>query len=223
MRHHKGNRKLGMKTSHRKAFMRNMARNIIKFEKIQTTSRRAKEARRVVERLITLTKTDTVFSRRRAYDVLADRDLVMKLFKEIAPLFNAKQSGFTRIIPLGFRRGDGAQMVILELTERKIIEKLPKKKKKEKIKEKEEIEAKGSAFAKASADRQEPGEEKEAAKEGKKQVKREEPKIKTISKSKPSLEEEKSREKAKSEDKKAASHPNFMKNLRGLFRKRGDR
>lgn len=216
MRHHKGNRKLGMMTSHRKAMLRNMARNIIKFERIETTARRAKEARRIIERLITLSKTDSVFSRRRAYDVLSDRDLVMKLFKDIAPLFAARNSGFTRIIPLGFRRGDGAQMVILELTERKIIEKLPKKKK-IKAKAEEAQEAKGKVEEKE-------GKAPEARpKEEKKEVKKEEPKIKAIPKSKPTLEEEKHREKAKSEDKKAASHPNFMKNLRGLFRKRGDR
>lgn len=215
MRHHKGNKKLGMMTSHRKAMLRNMARNIIRFERIETTARRAKEARRVVERLITLTKTDSVFSRRRAYDVLSDRDLVMKLFKDIAPLFAAKNSGFTRIIPLGFRRGDGAQMVILELTERKIIEKLPKKKKaKAKQEEAQETKGRGKAEEKTA---------EAAPKEEKKEVKKEEPKIKAIPKSKPTLEEEKHREKAKSEDKKAASHPNFMKNLRGLFRKRGDR
>lgn len=210
MRHHKGNRKLGMKTSHRKAMLRNMARNIIRFEKVETTSRRAKEARRLVEKLITLSKADTVFSRRRAYDVLSDRDLVMKLFKDIAPLFASRKSGFTRIIPLGFRRGDGADMVILELTERKIIDKLPKKKK-EKSKEKEE---------QGSVDKGQVDEKEEKAAEAKH---KDEPKIKTIPKSKPTLEEEKQREKAKSEDKKMSSQPNFMKNIRGLFRKRGDR
>lgn len=215
MRHHKGNRKLGMMTSHRKAMLRNMARNIIKFERIETTSRRAKESRRIIERLITLSKTDSVFSRRRAYDVLSDRNLVMKLFKDIAPLFASRNSGFTRIIPLGFRRGDGAQMVILELTERKITEKLPKKKKaKAKAGEAPEVKGKGKAEGAAP---------EAASKEEKKEVKKEEPKMKAIPKSKPTLEEEKHREKAKSEDKKAASHPNFMKNLRGLFRKRGDR
>ena len=207
MRHHKGNRKLGMMTSHRKAMLRNMARSLIKFEKIETTSRRAKEARRVVERLITLTKADTVFARRQAYDVLSDRDLVMKLFKEIAPLFAARKSGFTRIIPLGFRRGDGADMVILELTERKIIEKLPKKKKE-----------------KAKAQEPKAGEAAEEKAEKTKEDKpKEEPKIRAVPKSRPTLAEEKRTEKARSEDKKIASRPNFMKNLRGLFRKRGDR
>jgi len=200
MRHHKHTAKFGMKTSHRKAMLRNMARNLIKHERVQTTAARAKEARRVVEKLITLSKSDTVFARRRAYDVLSDRDLVMKLFRDISPLFNSRNSGFTRIIPLGFRRGDGAQMVILELTERKIVEKLPKKKK-----------------AKAK-----PEEDAKTGKEAETKTK-EEPKVRPISKAKPTLEEEKSREKAKSEEKKIAGSQNFMKNIRGLFRKRGDR
>lgn len=215
MRHHKGNRKLGMQTSHRKAMLRNMARNIIKHERIETTSRRAKEARRVVEKLITLTKTDSVVSRRRAYDVLSDRDLVMKLFKDLAPLFAARKSGYTRIIPLGFRRGDGAQMVILELTERKIVQKLPKKKK-EKAKAEEHIEEGQGARVKGQV-------EEKAAEAKPREEKKEEPKIKTIPKAKPTLAEEKRTEKAKSEEKKIAGQPNFMKNLRGLFRKRGDR
>jgi len=208
VRHHKGNAKLGMMTSHRKAFMRNMARNLLKHERIGTTKARAKESRKLVERLITLAKTDSVFSRRRAYDVLQDRDLVMRLFKDIAPLFKSRTSGYTRIIPLGFRRGDGADMVILELTERKIVEKLPKKKK----------------------EKARPEEPKAISVEGKitetkhkEDVKKEDLRAKPISKSKPTLAEEKRAEKAKSEEKKIAGKPNFMKNLRGLFRKRGDR
>ena len=212
MRHHKGNAKLGMMTSHRKAFMRNMARNLLKHERIETTKARAKEARKLVERLITLSKTDSVFSRRRAYDILQNRDFVMKLFKDIAPLFKSRTSGYTRIIPLGFRRGDGADMVILELTERKIVEKLPKKKK-EKAKP-EEPKAEGGAEAKG---------DKAVETKHKEDIKKEELRAKPISKSKPTLAEEKRTEKAKSEDRKAAGHPNFMKNLRGLFRKRGDR
>jgi large subunit ribosomal protein L17 len=103
---------------------------------VETTVARAKVARRLVERLITLSKKDSLASRRTAYSVLKDRDMVMKLFKEIAPLFSSRSSGFTRIIPIGFRRGDGASMCIFELTEKKIVEKLAKKKK-----EKKEVEA----------------------------------------------------------------------------------
>ena len=212
MRHHKGNAKLGMMTSHRKAFMRNMARNLLKHERIETTKGRAKESRKLVERLITLTKTDSVFSRRRAYDILQDRDLVMRLFKVIGPLFSNRTSGFTRIIPIGFRRGDGADMVILELTERKIIEKLPKKKKKAKP---EEPKADGAV--------EEKGDAKALETKHREDIKKEDLRAKPISKSKPTFAEEKRAEKAKSEDKKIANKPNFMKNLRGLFRKRGDR
>lgn len=212
MRHHKGSPKLSMMTSHRKAFLRNMARNLLKFERVETTKARAKESRKLVEQLITMTKTDSVFSRRRAYDILQDRDLVMKLFKDIAPLFKSRTSGFTRIIPIGFRRGDGADMVILELTERKIVEKLPKKKKAkakpEEAKIEKEAEVKG---------------DKAVEVKHKEDLKKEELRAKPISKSKPTLAEEKRVERAKSEDKKASANPGFMKNLRGLFRKRGDR
>ncbi len=215
MRHHKGNAKLGMMTSHRKAFMRNMARNLLLHERIKTTRGRAKESRKLVERLITLSKTDSVFSRRRAYDVLQDRDLVMRLFKDIAPLFKSRTSGYTRIIPLGFRRGDGADMVILELTERKIVQKLPKKKKEkakpEEPKDESAEEVKGDA------------KDLEAKHHHKEELKKEDAKGKPISKVKPTLVEEKRVEKARSEEKKMANKPNFMKNIRGLFRKRGDR
>ncbi|MDP3730845.1 MAG: 50S ribosomal protein L17 [Candidatus Omnitrophota bacterium] len=202
-----------MMTSHRKAFMRNMARNLLKHERIETTKARAKESRKLVERLITLTKTDSVFSRRRAYDILQDRDLVMKLFKEIAPLFKSRTSGYTRIIPIGFRRGDGADMVILELTERHIVEKLPKKKK-VKLAKPEEPATESAAETKG---------DKAVEVKHKEDIKKEELRAKPISKTKPTLAEEKRAEKAKSEDKKISSKPNFMKNLRGLFRKRGDR
>jgi len=212
MRHHKGNAKLGMMTSHRKAFMRNMARNMLKHERMETTKGRAKESRKLIERLITLTKTDSVFSRRRAYDILQDRDLVMRLFKVIGPLFSKRTSGFTRIIPIGFRRGDGADMVILELTERTIVEK-PAKKKKEKAKHEE---PKDEDVAETKGDKAVEAKHKE-------DIKKEELRAKPISKSKPTLAEEKRTERAKSEDKKIANKPNFMKNLRGLFRKRGDR
>jgi len=198
-----------MMTGRRNAMLRNMVRSLLKYQRIETTLARAKEARRLAEKVITMGKSDTVFARRRAYDILADRDLVMKLFKETVPLFKDRQSGFTRIIPNGFRRGDGANLAILELTERKDVEKLPKKKEKTKAEE---------ARPEKSA-RQVP-EETKKFKEEDRRIK--EPKIKTISKAKPSLEEEKTREKAKSEDRKAADKRGFMRNLRGLFRKRGD-
>jgi large subunit ribosomal protein L17 len=150
-----------------------------------------------------------VASRQRAFAILTDRDLVTKLFKEISPLFKSRTSGYTRIIPVGFRRGDGATMAILELTERTIKEKLPKEKK-----VKAKVEAKGEAKAKVEAKK----EEAPSAPEKKPAAPREEPK-----KHKATLQEEKKHEKAKSEEKKIADTRGFMKNIRGLFRKRGDR
>ncbi|MFA5143786.1 MAG: 50S ribosomal protein L17 [Candidatus Omnitrophota bacterium] len=214
MRHRKRRSKLGMKTSHRKAALRNIVKSLFKYQRIKIILERAKNVRRLAEHLITLGKTDTVNNRRQAYVVLADRDLVGKLFKEIAPLFKDRASGYTRIIPLGFRRGDGAELCFLELTERKIVEKLPKKKKaKEDARPSHEAEVKGAGKeAKVDA----PKEEKH------REVKKMEPKMKTIPKSKPTLEDERRAEKAKSEDKKLSDKKGFMKNLRGLFRKRGD-
>lgn len=217
MRHRKRRSKLSMKTAHRNAMLRNTVKNLFKYQKIDIILARAKEVRRLAEKLITLSKSDTVFARRRAYSVLGDRDLVGKLFNEIAPLFKSRTSGFTRIIPLGFRRGDGASLCILELTEKKIVEKLPKKKK-EKAKAEE-----GKAETPKSAKAEEPKEAKKSKEEHKKEVHGEETKIKAIPKSKPTLAEEKRSEKARSEDNKASQQRGFMKNLRGLFRKRGDR
>ena len=213
MRHRKKRSKLSMKTSHRKAFLRNTVKNLLKYQRIKLGLARAKEVRRLAERLITLAKTDTVNARRHAYVVLADRDLVGKLFKETVPLFKNRTSGYTRIIPLGFRRGDGTQLCFLELTEKKMVEKLPKKKKAKAEEAKPELDAKHEEKSRAG----------EAVKEEKhKESKKEEPKIRSISKSKPTPEEEKMKEKARSEDKKLADKRGFMKNLRGLFRKRGD-
>ena len=198
MRHGKRRTKLGMKTAQRNATMRNMVKALFKHQRIETTVRRAKEARRLAERLITMSKDDSIAARRRAYSILTDRDLVTKLFKEIAPLFKNRNSGFTRIIPLGFRRGDGASLAILELTEKKVVEKLPKKRK------------------------EKPKPESAKEPEPTKEAKKEEPKQRHISKSKPTMEEEKIREKTKTEDKRIADKKGFMKNLRGFFRRKTD-
>ena len=200
MRHRKLRSRLSMQTARRDATMRNMVKSLFKHQQIRTTLARAKVVRRHAEHLITMAKTDTVASRQRAYSFLTDRDLVGMLFKEIVPLFKSRTSGYTRIITLGFRRGDGATMAILELTDKKMVEKLAKKKKKEKVP--------------AEAPKTEKAEEVKKTKE--------EPKIKGVSKSKPSLEEEKRHEKARTEDRKMADKKGFMKNLRGFFRRKTD-
>lgn len=209
MRHRKSRSKLSMKTSHRKAALKSMVTSLFKYQRINMITARAKEVRRLAEHLITLAKTDTVDARRRAYAILQDRDLVGKLFKEIVPLCKSRTSGYTRIIPLGFRRGDGASMCFLELTDKKIVEKLPKKKK-----------AKTEEAGKPVAETKK--EDLSKASEAPKEEKHKEPKAKTIQKTKPTLDEEKRAEKARSEDKKLADNKGFMKNVRGFFRKRGD-
>lgn len=211
MRHRKKRSRLSMMTARRNATMINMASSLLVHQRIETILARAKEVRKLVEKLITMAKEDTVASRRRVYQILNDRDLVAKLFKEIVPLCKDRTSGYTRIIRLGFRRGDGAQMAILELTDKKIAEKkLPKNKKKAKEEKLTET---------AKAEKAEAKEASEKAAEEKKH----EPKMKHIAKSKPTPDEEKMQEKAKSEERKISGQKGFMKNLRGLFRKRGDR
>ncbi len=209
MRHRKQRSKLSMQTARRDATLRNMVKSLILHQRITMTLGRAKVARRLAENVIHMTKTDSVVSRRRAYDVLQDRDLVMKLFKEIGPLFKNRSSGYTRILTIGTRKGDGAQMAFLELTDKAVVEKLTKKTKK--AKEEAKL-AKDEAKA-----------EKAEVKEQKKEEKAPEQKAKHISKSKLTPDEEKAREKARSEDKKISDNKQgFMKNLRGIFRKRGD-
>jgi large subunit ribosomal protein L17 len=208
MRHRKQRSKLSMKTSRRDAFVRAMVRSLVTHGRIKTSKARAKVVRRDAEHLITIAKNDTVFARQIAQAILGERDLVVKLFKEVIPLFKSRASGYTRIIPLGFRRGDGAELCFLELTERKIVEKLPKKKA---AKAKASEEKAGASAAR-----------KDDAKEAETKEKKDEKHIKHVPKSKPTLEEEKRIEKAKSEDKKMTKKPGFMKNIRGLFRKRGD-
>jgi len=201
---------MGRDASHRKDTLRLLATALLRFQRIKTTMRKAKEARRVAEGLITLAKRDDLTARRRAFSVLTNRDIVERLFRDVAPLFKNRASGYTRIIPLGFRKGDGAQMVLLELTEKKIIEKAPKKAKA----------AKKEAAADAKAAK--PKEEAKGAevKEAPKKL-QEEPKPRGVPKSKPTFMEEKAKEKAKTEDKKMEDRKGFMRNLRGYFRKRG--
>lgn len=94
-----------------------MAKNLLKYQRIKTTSNRAKATRVVVEKLITLAKGKSLANKRLAYKVLCDHKLVSLLFNEIAPRFKDRTSGFTRILNLGNRRGDDAKMVVFELTQ----------------------------------------------------------------------------------------------------------
>ncbi len=118
MRHGHGLRKLNRTSSHREAMLRNMAVSLLQHEAIKTTLPKAKELRRVVERMITLAKVPTVANRRLAFDRLRDRDVVVKLFDELGPRFKARPGGYTRILKMGFRVGDNAPMALVELVDR---------------------------------------------------------------------------------------------------------
>jgi large subunit ribosomal protein L17 len=118
MRHRHGLRKLNRTSEHRQAMLRNMCNSLIEHEAIKTTLPKAKELRRVVEPLITLSKEATVANRRLAFDRLRDRDNVTKLFDVLGPLFKARPGGYTRILKMGFRNGDNAPMAFVELVER---------------------------------------------------------------------------------------------------------
>lgn len=117
MQHQRTNRKLGMKTAHRLSMLRNMATSLVIHERLRTTDTRAKEVRRVVERMITLGKKGDLNARRRAAQIIRGGDAVKKLFDEIAPRYQSRNGGYTRIVRVGHRNGDNAPMVIIELVE----------------------------------------------------------------------------------------------------------
>jgi len=137
MRHKKQRYQLNRFSSWRKSTINSLARNLIIYQSIKTTLHKAKAVRPQVEKLISLAKLNTLAAKRQAAKILNDHKLVSLLFADIGPRFSNKQSGFTRIINLGVRRGDNAQVVILELTE--IKEKKEKKPKKEKEEKPEEM------------------------------------------------------------------------------------
>lgn len=112
------NRKLGRTASHRSAMFRNQLASLIESERIITTLPKAKELRPLAEKLITLAKNDSVHARRQAAKQVPDDTLIAKLFDTIGPRFSTRPGGYTRIMKLGARRGDAAEMAILELVER---------------------------------------------------------------------------------------------------------
>ena len=118
MRHRHGLRKLNRTSSHRQAMFRNMAVSLLRHEAIKTTLPKAKELRRVIEPILTLGKTDSLANKRLAFSRLRDREMVVKLFAELGPRYQARPGGYTRILKMGFRNGDNAPMAFVELVER---------------------------------------------------------------------------------------------------------
>jgi large subunit ribosomal protein L17 len=115
MRHRVAGKKLGRKTAHRVMMFRNMVTSLFDKERVRTTLDRAKAVRPIAERMITLGKRENLHARRQALAYVKDPAVVSKLFNTLAPRFSQRHGGYTRIIRLGFRDGDGAQMAYLEL------------------------------------------------------------------------------------------------------------
>ena len=117
MRHLKSNKKLGMSTSPRLALLKGLVRSLILHKKIKTTITRAKEAQKLAEKVITLSKTDSVVARRNILKIIPHKDILNVLFKTLGEKYKDRNGGYTRIIPLNTRKGDGATISILELVD----------------------------------------------------------------------------------------------------------
>ncbi len=132
MRHLKGVKKFSRTRAHKKSMFSNMMVSFFENERIQTTSAKAKELRRLSEKAITRAKENTLHNKRILFSRIGDRDIVAKLFEDIAPRYKNVNGGYTRIIKLGQRKGDGAELSLLELVE---IKEKPQTKSKSKKKE----------------------------------------------------------------------------------------
>jgi large subunit ribosomal protein L17 len=117
MRHRKKGRQLSRTATHRRATLRNLATSLFRHERIQTTTAKAKELRPYAERLITLARRGDVHARRLAGRKIQDRTVLGKLFDEIAPRYSERPGGYTRILKLGSRKGDAAEMSLIELVD----------------------------------------------------------------------------------------------------------
>ena len=148
MRHQKAGRKLSRTRSHRKAMYKNMLASIFAHEKIETTTPKAKELGPLAEKLITLGKRGDLHARRQVLSLIPDRKIVHKLFEEIAPRFQNRQGGYTRIVRSGFRAGDNAPLSIIELVAEDIqAKKIKAKKKKAEPKARAEVKKQEAAKA----------------------------------------------------------------------------
>jgi large subunit ribosomal protein L17 len=115
VRHRKKGRQLSRTATHRKATLRNLATSLFRHERIETTSAKAKELRPFAERLITLARRGDLHSRRLAGRNIQDRQVLGKLFDDIAPRYSERPGGYTRILKVGTRKGDAAEMSLIEL------------------------------------------------------------------------------------------------------------
>src|SRR6185436_3709994 len=155
MRHQAHHGRLGVQPAHRRAMIRNMVTSLLKHERIKTTKVRAKEVRRYAEKMITIAKKETLASKRHVLGFVRERDVVNKLFKILIYRYSQRKGGYTRMLKLGYRAGDGADMVFLELVDRPAEEKTPdvdiNKKEKNEIESAPDLETKGGKKKKSKA------------------------------------------------------------------------
>lgn len=205
MRHRRNTHKLSRNATNRKALLRNLVRSLIIHERIITTYKKAKAASSLADKLISLGKAKTITAKKNAISILGSKELINKLFDEIAPRFVSRNGGYTRVLHFSVRPGDGASTAVLELTERKIVDKKAKEKGPKKAKEKKE------------ADMPEK-EENAQAQDAEKAKPRAVPPKSAMTTAKEKLEEKRGREKAKSEQEKLQH--GFLKGLRGYFHRK---
>lgn len=142
MRHQKTRRRLQRHGSQRRALLNSLVTALFRYQRINTTQVKAKEAQKLAEQLITLGKNPSLHTRRQAFELLGDHGMVKKLFDEIAPLFTERAGGYTRVIRSGHRAGDAAPMAILELVEKTTAFEKTQKERLARIKQKRETKAK---------------------------------------------------------------------------------
>ena len=140
MRHLKAGKKLKRDVSGRRALLRGLVTNVIEEERITTTVPKAKAAKPLVEKMITLAKRDTLHSRRQAAALLLKPEAVQKLFEKIGPRFNQRAGGYTRVVKLGWRKGDGAETAMLELVGSELVKRAAEraKRREERLKQQQE-------------------------------------------------------------------------------------
>ena len=172
MRHRKAGRQLGRNSSHRRALFRNLVTSLLRHERIETTEAKGKELRAISDKMITLGKQGDLAARRQVAAYLLDPQVVSRLFSEVAPLFIAVQGGYTRLIKTRIRYGDGAPMVIVELTKRTVVSAEPADKKADSKTEEKVTEIVVKAKASAPKKAVEKAEKKPVKKPVKKTVKK---------------------------------------------------
>jgi len=127
MRHRKLKNKLGRNPSHRKAMMRNMTMALLEHERIQTTLPKAKAVRKMVDSIITLAKREDLHARRQVLELISEKKITHKLFNTLTSRYSSRPGGFTRIYRLGFRKGDAAELAVIELVDAEFAEEKPDK------------------------------------------------------------------------------------------------